>query len=68
MDYFVRDVETVKYTDAEFEYVARELRFGGGLRGKIGKLIYRLSERRYEKYYCWKYPCNEIYYALCAIK
>ncbi len=68
MDYFVREIETVKYTSIEFTYLHRELRFGGGLRGKTGKFIAALSVRRYEKYYCWKYPCNEIYYKLKTIK
>jgi SAM-dependent methyltransferase len=68
MDYFVRETETVKYTNVEFEYISRELRFGGGLRGFIGKTLARLSERRYEKYYCWKYPAYEIHYALRALK
>ena len=68
MDYFVREIDTVKYTTIEYNYVARELRFGGGLRGSIGKLLARISMRRYEKYHCWKYPANEIYYVLKAIK
>ena len=68
MDYFVRGTATPKYTNIEFEYLDRKLRFGGGLRGSIGKLLAMLSERRYEKYYCWKYPCNEIYYSLKCLK
>ena len=68
MDYFVRGTNTIKYTNIEFEYLKRELHFGGGLRGKIGKLLFRMSARRYEKYHCWHYPCNEIYYALRALK
>ncbi len=68
MDYFVRDMKPIAYTAIEFEYLSRELRFGGGLRGKIGRLLARLSERRYEKYYCWKYPCNEIAYRLRVLK
>lgn len=68
MDYFVREIDTVRYTDVEFEYIDRGLRFGGGIRGKLGKLLAKLSMRRYEKYYCWKYPCNEIYYSLRCLK
>lgn len=60
-DYFVRGIETVKYTNVEFEYLDKRLVFGGGFRGKIGKFISRMSMRRYEKYYTWKYPCYEIY-------
>ncbi|MDT8453122.1 MAG: methyltransferase domain-containing protein [Gammaproteobacteria bacterium] len=68
MDYFVREIKTVKYTQIEFEYIDRQLRFGGGLRGRIGKLLARVSVRRYEKYYCWKYPAYEIYFRLRALK
>lgn len=67
MDYFVRGIKPIEYTTIEFEYLERKLCFGGGLRGKIGTLLSRLSERRYEKYYCWKYPTNEIYYKLRAL-
>ncbi len=68
MDYFVREIDTVKYTTVEFEYLHRELRFGKGLRGRIGQFLARLSRRRYEKYHCWRYPCHEIFYRLRAIK
>jgi SAM-dependent methyltransferase len=68
MDYFVKDMKPIMYTNIEFEYISRELCFGKGLRGKIGKLLARLSTRRYEKYYCWKYPCNEIKLVLRALK
>ncbi len=67
MDYFVRGIKPIEYTPVEFEYIERKLCFGSGLRGKIGSLISALSERRYEKYYCWKYPTNEIYYKLRAL-
>lgn len=68
MDYFVRGQKPIAYTTIEFEYIERKLCFGGGLRGKIGELLAKISERRYEKYYCWKYPTNEIYYKLRALK
>ena len=68
MDYFVSGTMVPRYTNIEFEYIDRKLSFGGGLRGKIGKLLAKLSVRRYEKYYCWKYPSNEIYFELRAIK
>ena len=67
MDYFVRGIKPIEYTKIEFEYLERRLCFGGGLRGKTGSLLSWLSERRYEKYYCWKYPTNEIYYKLRAL-
>ena len=68
MDYFVRGKQPHKYTQVEFEYVDRELRFGSGMRAKIGAFHAWMSERRYEKYYCWKYPAFEIYYKLRVLK
>ena len=68
MDYFVRGMKPIAYTQVEFEYIERKLCFGSGLRGSIGKLLAKMSERRYEKYHCWKYPTNEIYYKLRVIK
>ena len=68
MDYFVRDMKPIAYTGIEFEYIERKLVFGNGLRGKIGKFISKLSPRRYEKYYCWRYPAYEIIFRLRSLK
>lgn len=68
MDYFVRDKKPIEYTKVEFEYIERKLVFGKGIRSKIGKVLSRISERRYEKYHCWSYPASEIYYKLRVIK
>ena len=68
MDYFVRGEKPIEYTPIEFEYLERKLCFGNGLRGKIGNLLAKLSTRRYEKYYCWKYPTDEIYFKLRVLK
>ena len=67
-DYFVRGMKPVSYCDAEFEYVDNDMRFGKGLRGRLGKMLFRLSPRKYEKYYTWKYPCYEIHVKLRALK
>jgi len=67
-DYFVRDIDTVKYTNIEFDYLKKTLIFSSGLRGKIGKLIFNISPRQYEKYYTWRYPCYELFVKLKAIK
>ncbi|MFV2055157.1 MAG: methyltransferase domain-containing protein [Thiohalomonadales bacterium] len=66
-DYFVKDIETVKYTEIEFEYLEKRLVFSTGLRGRIGEFISKISMRSYEKYYTWRYPCYEIYVKLKAI-
>lgn len=67
-DYFVRDRKPVAYTTIEFEYISREMKFSNGLRGKIGKLLFNISPRKWEKYYAWKYPCYEMTVVLRALK
>ena len=68
MDYFIKDQKPIEYTKANFEYIERTMRFGRGLRGKIGKLLFKLSPRKYEKYYTWQYPCYEINFKLKTLK
>lgn len=68
MDYFIRGIKPIEYTSVDFEYIDKTLIFGKGLRGKIAQLIYGFSLRKYEKYYCWKYPYNEISYTMRALK
>lgn len=67
-DYFVKGEKPVAYTPVEFKYMEKRLIFSKGLRGFIGQLIYKISARRYEKYYAWKYPCYEVYVKLKAVK
>ena len=68
-DYFIEgDPKSNMYTNQKFEYQKKELRFGSGFNGKIGRLISKLSMRRYEKYYCKSYPSNGIYCLLKTIK
>lgn len=68
LDYFIKGMKPIEYTKADFEYVERTMRFGKGLRGKIGKLLFKLSPRKYEKYYTWSFPCYEINFKLRAFK
>lgn len=67
-DYFVKDKKPVSYTAIEFSYLEKNLVFSKGLRGFLGKLIFKLSPRKYEKYYTWSFPCYEIVVVLQAIK
>lgn len=67
-DYFVRGKKPIAYTNIDFEYLERSLVFGSGFRGKIGKLLFKISARKYEKYYTWRYPCYEIFVKLKALK
>ena len=68
-DYFIEgDPKSAMYTDRKFKYQKKELLFGSGFNGKAGRLISKLSMRRYEKYYCRSYPSNGIYCLLKTIK
>lgn len=67
-DYFVKGEKPVAYTPIEFEYIERELRFSKGIRSFVGQILYKISSRRYEKYYSWKYPCYEVYVKLRVLK
>jgi SAM-dependent methyltransferase len=68
-DYFIKDdPKSVLYTDKKFKYEKKELLFGSGFNGKVGRLLSKLSMRRYEKYYCKSYPSNGIYCVLKIIK
>lgn len=67
-DYFVKGKKPVEYTKIEFKYIDRKLVFSKGLRGMLGKMIFKLSPRKYEKYYTWSLPCYEISVVLQAIK
>lgn len=67
-DYFVKDSKPVIYTDIEFAYITRELIFSKSINGKLGKFLYKISPRRYEKYYSWRYPCSELHVKLKVLK
>ena len=63
-DYFVRGRKLAYYTPVEFEYVSRQIRFGGGLRGVIARLLARISVRRWEKYHRIAFPAFELHVVL----
>jgi SAM-dependent methyltransferase len=67
-DYFIRGKELGLYSNKEFEYIERQLLFSNNINGIIGKLFFKLSIRRYEKYHCKKHPSNGLYFILKAIK
>jgi len=67
-DYFVEGMKPIEYSNVRFRYMEKKLIFSKGLRPRIGRFIFRLSPRKYEKYYCWNYPCYEIFVKLQAIK
>lgn len=68
LDYFVEGLKPAEYTPVCFRYVRRELGFSAGLRGWIGRLLFRLSPRRYEKYHARSFPARVLRTALEPVK
>lgn len=67
MDYFVEGLKPAEYTRISFNYRSRNLLFPGGLWGLVGKFIFSLSPRRYEKYYARSFPARAIKMELEAL-
>ena len=69
LDYFQAGNEKLGlYADFSFRVLHKELIFGSGVKGLVGRLLAKLSVRRYEKYYCHCYPSNGLYFQLQVIK
>jgi len=67
MDYFVEGLKPAEYTGISFTYRNRKLLFPGGFWGLVGKFIFALSPRRYEKYYARSFPARAIKMELEAV-
>lgn len=55
------------YTGGGFKVVDRHLSFGGIL-GNIGRIIYKLSPRKYEKNWCFIFRASTITFRLKVVK
>ena len=66
-DYFVLGRKPAEYTSVSFRYLQRSLEFPGGFWGRLGKLIFRFSPRRYEKYYARRFPARSLHLELEAV-
>ncbi|HUU28468.1 MAG TPA: class I SAM-dependent methyltransferase [archaeon] len=66
-DYFVDGVKPAEYTKISFRYCRRRLLFSNSFWGAVGKLVFALSPRRYEKYYAHRFPASAIQVELEAI-
>jgi SAM-dependent methyltransferase len=67
LDYFVVGMKPAVYSGVSYEYDGKELGFGGGLRSAAGRLIARLSIRRYEKYWARSFPARVLRASLIRI-
>jgi SAM-dependent methyltransferase len=69
LEYFLmEDPKHGLYTTARFRLITRELVFGSGVWGRVGRALAAISPRRYEKYYCHGIPCNGLYFRLAVVK
>jgi len=67
-DYFVEGAKPAEYTPVCFRYLNRELLFAPGLCGWLGRLLFRLSPRRYEKYSARAFPARALRVLLTPAK
>jgi len=65
MDHFEKN-EAAHYTGGGFRVVERKLSFGGIL-GNIGKIIYRISPKSYEKKWCFIFRPGTITFVLQTV-
>lgn len=52
----------------KFAIIKNELKFTGSLFDFFGWAIYKLSHKKYEKYFAWRYPANEVHTTLRLLK
>jgi len=67
-DFFVLPDKRKQYSSVHFEYIYKTLRFTAGKNGLIGRFLFWLSPRRYDKYYAYRYPAFEYKVHLRAVK
>ena len=68
-NYFVESGDKANwYTPEKFTKDRVALSFGSGLFSQTGKLLSRLSMRKYEKYWCRLFPASTLYFRLRKIE
>lgn len=67
MDYFERP-DVAHYTGGGYRVLRRRLSFGGGVMGLIGRMIFRISPRRYEAKWCFIFRASTLYFELEVVK
>ncbi|MEO1930181.1 MAG: methyltransferase domain-containing protein [Gammaproteobacteria bacterium] len=66
MDHFEKD-NVAHYTGGGFKVIERRLSFGG-LLGNIGRLIYKISAKEYEKNWCFIFRPSTLKFVIRVIK
>lgn len=68
-DYFTEDTRHSNfYTDKRFEIVRKDILFSRSLLSVIPRLIYFLSNHKYEKHFAFLFPANSLIFVLKVIK
>jgi len=65
-DYFTEDFRYPIYTDKKYRMLKKEFIFNR--KWGIGAILARLSPRRYERYYCHRFPPYNMYFEMQVIK
>lgn len=67
-DNYVNRMNSVELSNGQFQCVEKKLLFENGLKSNIGKLIYKMSAKKYERHYCWTFPCRNVFTRLKVLK
>ena len=67
MDHFEK-AQVAHYTGGGFEVVQRRLSFGGGIMGLLGRLIFRLSPKKYEARWSFIFRAGTLQFELVVRK
>lgn len=65
-DYFLEDFTYPIYTDRKYRMTRKELLFRR--KWGLGRILYSLSARRYEKYHAYRYPPYRMFFELEVVK
>ena len=65
-DYFLESFNYPRYTDRKYRMIKKEFIFSRKF--GIGSWLAKMSPRRYEKYYCHRYPPYNMYFELEVVK
>jgi len=60
--------ESTYYIGSKFEIIEKKLTFPGGMLGVIGRLIFKISPKKYEKKYCFIFRASTLHVLLRAKK
>ncbi|MDO9601659.1 MAG: methyltransferase domain-containing protein [Rhodocyclaceae bacterium] len=66
-DHFAKP-STRHYTGGGLDILERDLSFGGGVLGILGRLLFRISPEKYERKYCFVFRASTLRFELEVVK